>query len=67
MTISNRPDVAAFFHFRIRGFSGYLRAENLNTLNLSDGISFTRNNFAAPMYPTQGFMIRFGIQWWYVN
>lgn len=67
MTIRNRPDVAAFFHFRIRGFSGYLRAENLNTLNLSDGISFTRNNFAAPMYPTQGFMIRFGIQWWYVN
>ena len=67
MTIRNRPDVSAYFHFRIRGFSGYVRAENLNTLSLNDGIAFTRNNFAAPMYPTQGFMIRFGIQWWYVN
>lgn len=65
--IENRPDIAAFFHFRIRSFTGYIRAENLNTLDMSNGFSFTHNNFAAPFYPTQGLMIRFGIRWWFVN
>jgi hypothetical protein len=65
--IRNRPDVSAFFHFRIRGFAGYLRAENLNTLDPNNAFSFTKNNFSSPLYPTQGLMIRFGIQWWFVN
>jgi len=67
LQINNLPDIAAYAHFRIKGFAGYLRAENLNTMDLSNGLSFTRNNFAAPLYPTQGLMIRFGIQWWFVN
>ncbi len=67
ITISNLPDVSLFAHFRIRNFAGYLRAENLNTMNFSNGFGFVNNNFAAPFYPTQGLMIRFGIQWWFVN
>ena len=67
VTIKNLPDVAAFLHFRIKGFTGYFRAENLNTASLKDGFGFINNNFAAPHYPTQGMIIRFGIQWWFVN
>jgi hypothetical protein len=67
LQINNLPEIAAYAHFRIKGFTGYLRAENINTMELSNGLSFTRNNFAAPLYPTQGLMIRFGIQWWFVN
>ena len=67
VTISNKPDIAAFLHFRIKGFSAFLRAENLNTVSFQNGFSFTDNNFAAPHYPTQGLMIRFGIRWWFVN
>ena len=65
--INNRPDIAAFLHFNIRSFTGYLRAENLNTADFSNGFSFTRNNFAVPYYPTPGLMIRFGVQWRFVN
>jgi hypothetical protein len=67
ITIKNRPDVAAFLNFRIKGFSAYLRAENLNTVSFKNGFGFVDNNFAAPHYPTQGLMIRFGIRWWFVN
>ncbi len=65
--LKNLPDVSAFFHFRIKSFTGYLRAENLNTVSLINGFGFTNNNFAAMNYPTQGLMIRFGIQWSFVN
>jgi len=65
--LKNLPDMTAYMHFRIRGFKGFLRAENLNTISLTNGFGFTNNNFAAPGYPTQGFIFRFGIQWWYVN
>ena len=64
-TISNRPDVAAFFHARIRSLKLYLRAENLNTIN-AEG-KFNDHNFAAPGYPTPGFFLRFGIFWSFVN
>lgn len=65
--LKNLPDVAAFFHFRIKSFTGYIRAENLNTVSFANGFAFTNNNFAAPHYPTQGFIFRFGIQWGFVN
>ena len=65
--LKNLPDISAFFHFRIKSFTAYIRAENLNTVSFSDGFGFTHNNFAAPHYPTQGLMIRFGIQWGFVN
>jgi len=65
--LKNLPDISAFVHFRIKSFTAYLRAENLNTVNLSNGFGFTNNNFAAPHYPTQGFIFRFGVQWGFVN
>ena len=65
--LKNLPDISAFLHFRIKAFTGYIRAENLNTVSFANGFGFTNNNFAAPHYPTQGFMLRFGIQWGFVN
>ncbi len=67
VTIKNLPDISAFVHFRIKGFTAYVRGENLNTVSFANGFGFVNNNFAAPHYPTQGFMIRLGIQWWFVN
>jgi hypothetical protein len=67
MTIKNLPDISVFLHFRIKSFTGFIRSENLNTASLKNGFGFVNNNFAAPHYPTQGMMIRFGIQWWFVN
>jgi hypothetical protein len=66
-TISNRPDIAAFLHLRIRGCRIYIRAENLNTVNFTNGFSFTNNNHAAPLYPTPGFIFRLGFYWTFVN
>ncbi len=65
--LKNLPDIAAFFHFRIKSFTAFIRAENLNAVSFSNGFGFTNNNFAAPHYPMQGFMLRFGIQWGFVN
>jgi hypothetical protein len=65
--LKNRPDIAAFFHFRIKSFTAYIRAENLNTVSFLNGFGFTNNNFAAPHYVTPGMMIRFGIWWNFVN
>jgi hypothetical protein len=67
VTLKNLPDITAFFHFRIKSFTLYIRGENLNAVSFSNGFGFTNNNFAAPHYPTQGFMLRFGVQWGFVN
>lgn len=67
LTINNRPDVAAFFHFRIRSFNGYVRAENLNAFNLGSNPGFTANNLAAPDYPYPGMVLRFGFYWTFLN
>lgn len=67
VSINNRPDINAFFHFRIRKFGGYIRAENLNSIDFSDGFGFTKSNFAAPNYIYPGYLFRFGIQWNFVN
>jgi hypothetical protein len=66
-TLRNLPDVHAFMHFRIKSFTGFLRVENLNTLSFKNGFGFVNNNFAAPLIPTQGMIIRFGVRWWFVN
>jgi Putative porin len=63
----NKPDITAFLNFRIKGFSAYLRAENLNTASFTNGFGFKDNNFSALHYPTQGFLVRFGIRWWLVK
>ena len=67
LTISNRPDIGVFVHFRIKGFKAYFRLENLNTLDLSKGFDFTKNNIVAPYYPTPGLLMRFGVFWSFVN
>ncbi len=65
--LKNLPDISAFFDFRIKSFTAYIRAENLNTVSFVNGFGFINNNFAAQHYPTQGLIIRFGIQWNFVN
>ena len=67
VNIKNLPDVSAFMHFRIKAFTAFIRSENLNTLSFRNGFGFINNNFAAPHYPTQGFMFRLGILWGFVN
>ncbi len=63
----NRPDVNVYLNFRIKSFKGFLRAENLNTLNPNDKYQFTKNNFSAPHYPQRPFWFRFGVWWNFVN
>ena len=47
VTIKNLPEINAFLHFRIRSFKGFVRAENLNSVEFRDGFSFTNNSLAA--------------------
>jgi hypothetical protein len=66
-TISNLPQLDAYFDFRIKSFTGIVKMENLNTVNFSHGFDFTNNSFAAPNYPTPGLIFRIGVQWNFVN
>lgn len=67
-TISlKRPKIDLYLHFRIKSFTAYVRAENLNTLRTSERFGFTLNNLAAPLYPYQGLVMRLGIFWSFVN
>ncbi len=66
-TISNLPQLDAFFDFRIKSFTGVIKFENLNTVDVSHGFGFTNNSFAAPHYPTPGLIFRIGVQWNFVN
>ncbi len=66
-TISNLPELSAYFNFRIKSFTGLVKVENLNTVSFQDGFGFTNNNFAAPNYPTPGYILRIGVQWRFVN
>jgi len=60
------PDINAYVHFRIRTFTAYVRAENLNTLQIPS-FGFTKYNFVAPDYPYMGLQIRIGIFWSFIN
>lgn len=65
---SNRPDISFYFNLRIKSFKGFLRIENLNSLdNSNNGWGFTKHNFSAPHYPTAALTIRMGIWWAFVN
>jgi len=68
-TIHQRlPDVNLYLHFRIRGFTAYVRAENLNSMAFSPrGYGYYHNNFVAPGYPYPGLVLRFGFFWAFVN
>lgn len=65
--ISNRPDVTAFMHFRVRSFTSFVRLENLNTATTRFGFGFKQNNLAAPLYPNPEMVFRLGIFWNFVN
>lgn len=65
-TISNRPDINAFLHFRIKSFKAFIRLENLNTLN-PNGFSFNKYNFSAPNYAMRALWLQTGIWWNFVN
>lgn len=65
--IANRPDVAAYLHFRVRSFRFFTRLENLNTIDVSRGFGFLNNNLAAPLQPTPGLFFRLGFYWSFVN
>ena len=67
ITIKNKPDAALFFNFKIKGFTTYIRMENVNTITFQNGFGFKDNNFASPHYPTQGRTLRLGIRWWFVK
>ncbi|MGZ5135208.1 MAG: putative porin [Flavitalea sp.] len=58
------PEIAAYAHFRIKSFTAYVRAENLNAYG-SGG--FNNNNVIIPDYPYPGLQIRLGIFWSFVN
>lgn len=66
-TISPRPDVDIYLNFRIKSFKAFVRLENLNSINLSNGFSFTKYNYAAPLYPSRALWFRLGIWWNFVN
>lgn len=63
---SNRPDVNAFFDFRIRTFKAFVHLDNLNTFDFSK-YSFSKYNYVAPNYPNQGMWLRVGILWSFIN
>ena len=67
VTISNLPQVNGFINFRIKSFSAFITGENVNTVSFANGFAFTNNNFTAPNYPDPGFLLRFGLQWRFVN
>lgn len=67
-TITNRPDVNVFMHFRIKSFKGFVRLENVNSLDKNGTeVGFTRHNFSAPHYAQNALWIRVGIWWNFVN
>ena len=61
------PTINAYFHFRVKSFTAYIRAENLNTVRVKDGFGWTNNNQSINGYPYPGLQIRFGIFWSFVN
>lgn len=61
-----RPDIAAYMHFRIRSFSSYIRVENLNAFDLKSQ-NFIKNNVPILNYPSNGLIFRVGIYWSFVN
>lgn len=62
------PDISAYVHFRIRSFTAYVRAENLNTARIGPGgFGFTNYNFVAPNAPYAGLQIHVGIFWSFVD
>lgn len=60
------PEIGAYLHFRIKSFTAYVRAENLNSFSASQG-GFLSNNVLIPGYPSPGLQIRLGIFWSFIE
>jgi hypothetical protein len=62
------PDINFYLHLRIRSFTAYVRAENINSMTLSPmGFGFYNNNYVAPYYPSSGLLLKFGFFWGFIN
>jgi len=62
------PDINFFVHLRIRSFTAYVRAENINSMAFGpNGFGWYHNNLVTPTYATPGFLLRFGFFWGFVN
>lgn len=57
---TNAPEAAVFFNFKIKRFRAFVMGDQLQSL-------FTKNYIAAPGYPAQNAMIRFGFNWVMIN
>lgn len=66
-TINNRPDINAFLHFRIKSLKGFFRVENLNSLDVSKGFSFSKPNFMTPDNPATTLWLHLGFWWTFIN
>ena len=67
-TVKNRPEINAFFDFRIKTFKAFIRTENLNTIGTNTGkFGLNQNNLTAQHYPQEGFWFRLGIWWTFIN
>lgn len=60
VTVTNYPEAALFFNFKVKNFRAYVMADQLQQI-------FVGNNITAPLYPMQNFMIRFGFNWVMIN
>jgi hypothetical protein len=60
------PDITPYLSLRIRSFTAYIRTENVNALDPAT-LSFNKNNFVAPNYPSPALLIRFGFFWSFIN
>jgi hypothetical protein len=59
-TSINKPELAAFFNFKVKRFRAYIMADQVQAL-------FWRNTVIHPNYPSQNVMFRFGFDWIMVN
>jgi len=58
--LTNRPELNVFFNFRIKRFSATISGDQIQAL-------WWQPNIAAPGYPLQNAMLRFGFAWVMVN
>lgn len=58
--ISNKPELDLFFNFRVKRFRAYISGSQLQAL-------WWQPNIAAPGYPKQNAMLRFGFNWVLIN
>ncbi len=58
--VNNKPEGSVFFNFRIKRMRAYIMMDQLQQF-------FYTNNIAAPGYPMQNAMLRFGFCWVMIN